>query len=46
LVLSGTFTTGGLGCQATIRTSGCTLRRRLWGTNNCAVGAKPVHFNG
>ena len=46
LVASTTFTTGGAGVQATIKTSGNTTRRKVWATNNCAAGAKPVHFNG
>jgi hypothetical protein len=44
---SGTFTTGGTGAQATIKTaSGTGKTRKLWGTSNCAAGAKPVHFHG
>ena len=47
-VASTTFTTGGVGLQqATIKTVGAgTIRRKVWATSNCAVGAKPVHFHG
>jgi hypothetical protein len=46
VVSSGVFTTGGYGSQLTMRTIGGTRTRKVWGTNSCAVGAKPVHFHG
>jgi hypothetical protein len=43
----GTYTTGGAGVQACIKTaSGTGKCRLLWGTNNCATGSKRVHFHG
>jgi len=46
LVASSTFTTGGTGVQATIRTAGNSAARNIWATSNCQTGAKPVHFHG
>jgi hypothetical protein len=44
---SATFTTGQAGLtQATIKTQNGNFTRRVWATNNCATGAKPVHFKG
>ena len=46
IVSSSVFTTGGYGVQLTMRTAGGINTRSVWGTSNCAVGAKPVHFHG
>jgi hypothetical protein len=47
IVASGTFTTGGSGAQATMRTTVIGFdKRKLWATPTCALGAKPVHFHG
>jgi hypothetical protein len=45
-VATANFTTGGTGTQATIKTSAGVVKRKVWATNNCAIGAKPVHFHG
>lgn len=43
-----TFTTGGTGTQATIRTSAGLNSRKMWGAAGCASAAspKPLHFKG
>jgi hypothetical protein len=46
IVSSSVFTTGGYGYQLTMKTAGGINTRSVWGTSNCAVGAKPVHFHG
>jgi len=46
LTSANTFTTGGSGFQATIKTAGGNNTRNIWATSTCAAGAKPVHFKG
>jgi hypothetical protein len=46
IVSSSVFTTGGYGFQLTMKTAGGIDTRKVWGTSNCASGAKPVHFHG